>query len=99
MTSAAALKTDPPISVIVCTRDRPEPLARCLAALAQLDYPAYEIVVIDNASRDHAAATIAASFGARCIREEWSGLDWARNRGWTEARHSIIAFTDDDAQA
>ena len=35
-------------------------------------------------------------FGARYIRETRPGLDWARNRGITEASHDIIAFTDDD---
>lgn len=48
----AALRTDiPAASVLVCTRDRPESLARCLAALAQLRYPRYEVVVVDNVSR------------------------------------------------
>jgi glycosyltransferase involved in cell wall biosynthesis len=40
----------PPISVVVCTRDRAESLRHCLASLRALDYPAYEIIVVDNAS-------------------------------------------------
>ncbi|HMQ29577.1 MAG TPA: glycosyltransferase family A protein, partial [Chloroflexaceae bacterium] len=46
----------PPISVVVCTRDRAELLRGCLAALGQLDYPCYEVIVVDNAPRDEATA-------------------------------------------
>jgi glycosyltransferase involved in cell wall biosynthesis len=88
-----------PISVIVCTRDRPESLARCLAALAQLNYPYFEVIVIDNASRDVATARAVAATSFRYVREERPGLDWARNRGIAEAQHEIIAYIDDDAQA
>src|SRR5262245_35006471 len=74
----------PPISIIVWTRYRPASLVRCLEALVQIDYPAYEVVVIDNASGDQATAACAARFGLRCVREERPGLDWARNRGVAE---------------
>jgi glycosyltransferase involved in cell wall biosynthesis len=89
----------PPISVVVCTRDRPLSLERCLQALAQLDYPAYEVVVIDNCSRDATVAQVVARSGFRCVREDTPGLDWARNRGVEEAEHDIVAFIDDDALA
>jgi glycosyltransferase involved in cell wall biosynthesis len=88
----------PPISVVVCTRDRPQSLARCLDALSQLDYPAFEIVVVDNAPPSDASARIAARFPVRYVVEPIPGLDWARNRGIAEARHAIIAFTDDDVR-
>jgi glycosyltransferase involved in cell wall biosynthesis len=90
----------PPISVVVCTRDRPFSLERCLEALAQVDYPSYEVVVVDNASRGGPEIhDIVARRGFRYVREETPGLDWARNRGFREARHDIIAYIDDDAQA
>src|SRR5206468_6496603 len=38
----------PLVTVAVCTRDRPDDLARCLAALADLDYPALDLLVVDN---------------------------------------------------
>jgi glycosyltransferase involved in cell wall biosynthesis len=89
----------PPISVVVCTRDRPLSLERCLKALAQLDYPDYEVVVVDNCSRDAATAQVVARSGFRYVREDRPGLDWARNRGIAETRHDIIAYVDDDAHA
>jgi len=88
----------PPISVVVCTRDRPESLAACLAAMARLDYPAFEVVVVDNASAGPATAEAVAASGFRYVREERPGLGWARNRGAAEVRHAIIAYTDDDVR-
>lgn len=88
-----------PISVIVCTRDRTEDLAECLAALARLEHPRYEIVVVDNASAGDGTRRVALAAGARCVREDRPGLDWARNRGVRAAVHDIVAFVDDDARA
>lgn len=89
----------PPISVVVCTRDRLLSLERCLGALARLDYPTYEVVVVDNCSRDAKVRELAVDKGLRYVREDSPGLDWARNRGIREARYDIIAFIDDDALA
>ncbi|MEW6402106.1 MAG: glycosyltransferase, partial [Chloroflexota bacterium] len=86
----------PPITVIVCTRNRTVQLAECLRALFDLDYPHYEIVVVDNAPTDDQTAQLAATLPVRYIRENRPGLDWARNCGLREARYSIVAFTDDD---
>jgi glycosyltransferase involved in cell wall biosynthesis len=88
----------PPISVVVCTRDRTAELEGCLESLVALDYPAFEVLVVDNASKGRETEALAARFGVRYIGEQRPGLDWARNRGIREARHPIIAFTDDDAR-
>lgn len=88
----------PQVSVVVCTRDRAGELEGCLASLADQRYPRYEVLVVDNASRDRATRDVAARFAVRYVREERPGLDWARNRGVLEARSSIVAFTDDDAR-
>ena len=88
----------PPITVVVCTRDRTELLAGCLRALLELDYPAYEVVVVDNAPSDEGTARLAADLGVRYVREDVPGLDRARNRGIRAARYEIVAFTDDDAR-
>lgn len=88
--------TFPPISVVVCTRDRAQILQRCLVALSLLDYSQYEVVVVDNASRNADTAQVVAATPFRYVREEQVGLDWARNRGASEATHDIIAYVDDD---
>ena len=87
-----------PISIVVCTRDRADLLNGCLDALLALDYPRYEIVVVDNASSSEDTAHLAARLSVRYVREERPGLDYARNRGIAETRYNIIAFTDDDAR-
>ena len=89
----------PPISVVVCTRDRSALLAQCLTRLFAVDYPAFEVVVVDNASTSDASARVVARFPAIYVREDRAGLDWARNRGLATARYDLIAFLDDDAQA
>jgi glycosyltransferase involved in cell wall biosynthesis len=87
-----------PVSVVVCTRDRADLLFGCLQALLALDYPDYEIIVVDNASSSTDTSELAARLKVRHVREERPGLDWARNRGIAEARHDLVALTDDDAR-
>lgn len=87
----------PPATVVVATRERPSPLARCLAALAALEYPDVEVIVVDNAPRTDATRDVTASFpGVRCVREDVPGLAAAHNRGLAEAGGAVVAFTDDD---
>jgi glycosyltransferase involved in cell wall biosynthesis len=96
-----AAASPPPATVAVCTRDRPDDLARCLAALARLPDDGQEILVVDSASAGDATRDVvdrhAALPGLRYVREDRPGLDVARNRALREARHEIVAFTDDDA--
>jgi glycosyltransferase involved in cell wall biosynthesis len=88
----------PPVSVVVCTRDRADQLERCLQALLALDYPHYEIIVVDNAPHSDKTSQLTARLPVRYVHEGRPGLDWARNRGITEAHHDIVAFTDDDVR-
>lgn len=87
-----------PATIAICTRDRPEDLTRCLAALTLLPDDGQEILVIDSASRtDETRRVVDGVPHVRYVREERPGLDIARNRALREARHAIVAFTDDDA--
>jgi GT2 family glycosyltransferase len=92
--------TAPFATVVVATRDRPNELAECLESLLQLEYPRYEIVVVDNAPRTDATAALVrerfAARGVRYVREGRPGLASAHNRGFDEANGWVIAFTDDD---
>ncbi|MFL6238328.1 MAG: glycosyltransferase family 2 protein [Actinomycetes bacterium] len=85
-----------PISVVIPTRDRPAQLARCLEVLKQSVNAQDEVLVVDSASRSTEVAVIAASHGARCVRVERPGASRARNVGWRNATHPLIAFIDDD---
>lgn len=89
--------TLPLVTVAVCTRDRSSDLALCLDALSQLDYPALDLLVIDNApSSDETEHLVQGYPNIRYVRELRPGLDWARNRAILEAQGEIIAYTDDD---
>ncbi|HZD67018.1 MAG TPA: glycosyltransferase [Acidimicrobiales bacterium] len=95
----AALARARPVTVVVATRDRPAHLARCLDALVDLDYPTYEIVVVDNDPTSEAAAAIVAARRdgrIRYVREPRRGLAAAHNTGLAVAEGDIVAFTDDD---
>jgi glycosyltransferase involved in cell wall biosynthesis len=83
----------PPISVVVCTHDRADQFESCLQALLALDYPDYEIVIVDNHPSGDRIARIAANLSVRYVREKRPGLGWARNAGIAAARHELIAFT------
>jgi GT2 family glycosyltransferase len=89
----------PPVTVILCTRDRPGPLRMALTSLLALDYPRFEIIVVDNASTTEASADVVASIGdarIRLVKEPRPGLARARNRGVLASSNDIVAFTDDD---
>lgn len=91
----------PFISVVVCTRNRPEGALRTLRGLMAADYPNFEVVLVDNAPSDdstHLAVTEAFGNDPRVhyVRENRPGLSIARNRGLAEAASRLVAFTDDD---
>jgi GT2 family glycosyltransferase/SAM-dependent methyltransferase len=84
------------VAVIVCTRDRPEQLARCLESLAGLQRRPDELVVVDNGRGDDATRSVALTWGARLVHEPRPGLSRARNTGIAATTSELIAFTDDD---
>ncbi len=89
----------PLVSVVVATRERARSLATCLDSLARLDYPDYEVVVVDNAPVTSATASLVAGRpeeSLRYAREPRRGLAAAHNCGLEQARGTIVAFTDDD---
>ena len=92
------------VSVVIGTYNRAHLLKGTLEALASQAVPSslkWEIVVVDNNSRD-TTAQVATAFSktiatpVRYVFEPKPGISRARNRGISEARGSIIAFTDDD---
>jgi GT2 family glycosyltransferase len=95
-----SLAADAPlISVVVATRERARSLAACLDSLADLDYPDYEVVIVDNAPVTSATAALVArrpEGNLRYAREPRRGLAAAHNCGLEQARGAIVAFTDDD---
>ncbi|MGQ3685780.1 MAG: glycosyltransferase family 2 protein [Candidatus Loosdrechtia sp.] len=84
-------------TVIICTRDRPESLKRCLNSLSESVIYPQEILVVDNAPKSEATHRIVSDFsGIRYILEPRPGLSIARNTGIFYSSGDIIAFVDDD---
>jgi GT2 family glycosyltransferase len=96
-TPFAARASWPRVSVVVCTRNGARTLTACLGGLLELDYPDYEVVVVDDGSTD-ATAAIASEFPFRIISSGGRGLSHARNRGLQVSTGEIVAYLDDDAR-
>ena len=97
--SASPSGVPPLLSVIVPTRDRPEALGACLAALvAQTVGERLEVIVVDDGSRRAAevAAVVARHPPARLLYGAGAGPAAARNVGAVDAGGEILCFTDDD---
>ncbi len=85
------------VSVVICTRDRPDLLAQCLRSLQNLSQHPQEIIVVDNApSTDKTRQLVSQMPNIRYVLEPRPGLSVARNTGIHHSTGDIIAFTDDD---
>jgi O-antigen biosynthesis protein len=87
----------PRVSVVVCSCNGASTLGDCLDGLLRLDYPDYEVIVVNDGSTD-ATAKIAADFPFRLINTGNCGLSCARNTGLRAATGEIVAYIDDDAR-
>ncbi|HSK21312.1 MAG TPA: glycosyltransferase family 2 protein [Longimicrobiales bacterium] len=89
-----------PISIVVCTRDRPASLERCLAALRRGATQPAEIVIVDQGEHAPVSAVIDAvphdSPPIHYLRQPPLGLGAAQNAGVRAAVSDWIAVTDDD---
>ncbi len=85
------------VSVVVPVFNGGDDFDRCLDAVFSTDWPAFECIVVDDASSDRQTAEIAARHGAQleCM-EQQGGPGLARNLGVEKARGEIIFFTDAD---
>ena len=88
----------PPITVAVCTRDRPQELQQCIEHLLKLDYPEFEILICDNSKDPAATRKIAEQYDVAYTRAPIAGLSRARNVALAAAEHRWVAFTDDDCR-
>jgi GT2 family glycosyltransferase len=86
----------PRISVVVCTYNGSRTIRECLEGLRDLDYPDFEVIVIDDGSTDN-TADVVREFDVRLVQTENRGLSRARNLGMELATGTIVAYTDDDA--
>jgi O-antigen biosynthesis protein len=87
----------PRVSVVVCSCNGAATLHECLDGLIAVDYPDYEVIVVNDGSADHTAA-IAGEYPFQLINTPNRGLSCARNTGLQAATGEIVAYIDDDAR-
>ena len=90
----------PQVTVAIPTRNRPDDLRRCLESLSAIEYPAWNILLVDQ-SDDHRTKQLAGHFGSRLpglryCRMGEMGLSRARNHAMRMCSSEILAFLDDD---
>ena len=88
----------PTVSVIICTRDRADDLARCLPSVLAADYPDFEVIVVDQSKSD-ASERVAGAIAdprLRYHRQHVTGKSRALNAALALAKGEVTAHTDDD---
>ena len=89
------------ISVVVCTYNGSRTLRDCLEGLSQIEYPNFEVIIVNDGSKDKTeeiAKEFSGKYGFRLISTPNRGLSNARNMGMEAATGEIVAYTDDDAR-
>lgn len=108
------LERYPKVSVIVCSYNGGKTLPACLDSLDQVNYPDFEIILVDDGSKDNTQELVKAYEEARVkraartgqklpdfvnVRQKNMGLSFARNEGARNAKGEIFAYTDSDCMA
>jgi len=95
--------SEPLISIIIPTYNRPKQLTACLLSLVRSEYPRdrFEVIAVDDGS-DQPMDSVVTGFENRLniklIRQKNAGPAAARNKGAEHAKGVFLAFTDDDCQ-
>jgi len=95
----------PLVSVIIPARDEARNIALCMQSVLRSDYPALELIVVDDRSTD-GTGIIAREVSrnddrvrvidAPPLPEGWLGKQWACSHGAAAARGDVLCFTDAD---
>ena len=86
----------PRVSVVVCAYNAAPTLDECLTSLGGLTYPDYEIIVVNDGSRDATGSLARRHPNVRVIETPNNGLSTARNVGLAAATGALVAYTDAD---
>lgn len=86
----------PRMSVVLCSYNGARLIGETLDHLMRLDYPDYEVIVVNDGSTDDMRA-IAEGYAVNLINQENRGLSNARNAGMDAATGKYIVYIDDDA--
>jgi glycosyltransferase involved in cell wall biosynthesis len=99
VTRKISLPHYPKVSVIVCSYNGAKTLERCLESLRRIEYPDYEVILVDDGSKDDTEEIASRNRWITYLRQENSGLSMARNVGARAATGEVLAYTDSDCMA
>ena len=85
--------------MVVCAYNAADTLDDCLTSLERLRYPDYEVILVNDGSRDDTEAIALRHPSVRLITTPNNGLSTARNVGLAAATGTIVAYTDADVRA
>jgi len=90
-----------PVSIVATTCRNPDALGRCLESLLACNYPALEVIVVENRPGSRATRRMLARRFSdwpelHYMEEPRAGLSRARNAGLARADGELVAFLDDD---
>jgi GT2 family glycosyltransferase/sugar lactone lactonase YvrE len=91
-------KSWPKVSVVICAYNAADTLEDCLNSVERLTYPNYEIIVVNDGSRDPTSEIAHNHPRVRVIDIPNRGLSAARNVGLAAANGEIVAYTDADVR-
>lgn len=86
-------------SIIIPAYNEGKFLRATLEAATQQDYQDYEVIVVDNNSKDDTFEVASSFAGVKVVKELNGGTNWARECGRKEAMGEIIAMLDADCIA
>lgn len=89
----------PKVSVVVASYNGAKTLKACLESLTRLNYPNYEVILVDDGSKDSTPEIASLYPTTRYIHQTNHGLSVARNTGIHASTGEIVAFTDSDCRA
>jgi glycosyltransferase involved in cell wall biosynthesis len=91
------MRAEPRVSAVIAVRDGERFLAEAIESVLAQTRPCFELIVVDNGSRDR-SREIAASYGPPVVvtSEPRPGIGPARNAGLAAARGDFLAFLDYD---
>jgi glycosyltransferase involved in cell wall biosynthesis len=91
------------VSVVICTRNRPDLIGNAVASVLANAYPTFDVLVVDQSDDDRTGEVVrglaVSHENLRYLHTSTAGLSRAYNTGVRESNGELLAFTDDDCVA